>query len=288
VAELLIDGGKLENIAIPLRYKNRTLGIYNLFVEKLGLSEREDIQDILTNIGQHLSMAIEKARWDEAASRLSIMEERAMLAHELHDSLAQTLASLRFRVSLLQQELGAGGTLSRDARDEVEQLKSGVDEANLELRELLSHFRIRMDERGLIPATENLIQRFRQECGIQVFFQNECSSLHMPPMLEVHILHILQEALANIRKHSDAKHVRIIMRCVPDKLFHLLIEDDGMGIEPDVRSGRPGEHVGLTIMRERAQRIGARLTIESEPGEGTRVELDLRHGAEPGGTPAHA
>jgi two-component system nitrate/nitrite sensor histidine kinase NarX len=244
-------------------------------VEKLGLSEREDIKDILTNIGQHLSMAIEKAHWDEAASRLSIMEERAMLAHELHDSLAQTLASLRFRVNMLQQELGDDHAQLDNLRNEAALLKVGLEEANLELRELITHFRIRMDERGLIPATEDLIERFRQESGIQVFFQNECTSLRIPPMLEVHLLHIIQEALTNIRKHSDAKHVRIIMRCVAEEYFHLLIEDDGMGIESDVKESRPGEHVGLTIMRERAARIGGTLSIESEPGEGTRVELEL-------------
>ena len=279
VSELVFAGDKLENIAIPLRYNNRTLGIYNLFVEKLGLAERADIKDILTNIGQHLSMAITKSHWDEESHRLSIMQERTMLAHELHDSLAQTLASLRFRVSMLQKMLKQDSSDNNisDAISEVEQIKTGLDDANFELRELLAHFRIRMDERGLIPATEELIERFKSQGNIQVFFQNECSNLRLPPVLEVHLLHIIQESLANIRKHSAAKNVRILLTCPPDKLFHLLIEDDGMGINTKISNAEPGEHVGLTIMRERAQRIGAELTIESEPGEGTRVELGLRH-----------
>ncbi len=278
--DLLFSGDKLENIAIPLRYNNRTLGIYNLFVEKLGLTEREDIKDILTNIGQHLSMAITKSYWDAESHRLSIMQERTMLAHELHDSLAQTLASLRFRVSMLQKTLSMEGahsdTPNTDAQKEVAQIKVGLDEANFELRELLAHFRIRMDERGLIPATEGLVERFKNESHCQIFFQNECPELKLPPVLEVHILHIIQEALANIRKHSHANYVRILMS--GDELlgFHLLIEDDGMGIESDVNNAMPGEHVGLTIMRERAQRIGAELSIESDPGEGTRIELRLQ------------
>ena len=277
IGEKLFEGDKLENIAIPLRYQNTTLGIYNLFVEKLGLSEREDIKDILTNIGQHLSMAIEKSRWDEESKRVSIMQERTMLAHELHDSLAQTLASLRFRVNMLQKTLKQPEkTNNTDAQNELEQIRTGLDEANFELRELLEHFRIRMDERGLVPATEDLINRFRSESHIQVFFQNECSNLKLAPMLEVHLLHIIQEALTNIRKHSDAKNVRILMRCGDDVLFHVLIEDDGMGIEHDLGDSRPGEHVGITIMKERANRIGAKLTIESDSGEGTRVELELQ------------
>ncbi len=279
--DLLFSGDKLENIAIPLRYNNRTLGIYNLFVEKLGLTQREDINDILTNIGQHLSMAITKSYWDAESHRLSIMQERTMLAHELHDSLAQTLASLRFRVSLLQNTLSQKDTHSRanntTARNEVEQIKTGLDEANFELRELLAHFRIRMDERGLIPATEGLVERFKNESHCQIFFQNECPELKLPPVLEVHILHIIQEALANIRKHSHANYVRILMSGEEAPGFHLLIEDDGTGINANVNNALPGEHVGLTIMRERAQRIGAELSIESDPGEGTRIELHLQN-----------
>ena len=280
VSDLLFSGDNLENIAIPLRYNNRTLGIYNLFVEKLGLTEREDIKDILTNIGQHLSMAITKSYWDAESHRLSIMQERTMLAHELHDSLAQTLASLRFRVNLLQKTLSQENAPSDDkdtnAQKEVEQIKVGLDEANFELRELLSHFRIRMDERGLIPATEGLVERFKNESHCQIFFQNECPELKLPPVLEVHILHIIQEALANIRKHSHANYVRILMSSGESPWFRLLIEDDGRGIEAEINNTVPGEHVGLTIMRERAQRIGAELSIESDPGEGTRIELRLQ------------
>ena len=276
IDSMLFAGDKMENIAIPLRYQNNTLGIYNLFVEKLGLSEREDIKDILTNIGQHLSMAIEKSRLEDESKRVSIMQERAMLAHELHDSLAQTLASLRFRVSMLQKTLQQDkDNRENDADDEVEQIKRGLDDANLELRELLAHFRIKMDERGLIPATEDLVNRFKSESNIPVFFQNECPDLKLPPILEVHLLHIIQESLTNIRKHSDANNVRILMRCTKEMPFHVLIEDDGMGIEQDLSLAKPGEHVGLTIMKERAQRIGAKLSIESDPGEGTRIELDL-------------
>jgi len=281
LGDLLFSGDKLENIAIPLRYNNRTLGIYNLFVEKLGLAEREDIKDILTNIGQHLSMAITKSYWDEESHRLSIMQERTMLAHELHDSLAQTLASQRFRVSMLQKTLSQKDAQSdsnnTNAQSEVEQIKIGLDEANFELRELLSHFRIRMDERGLIPATEGLVERFKSETHCQIFFQNECPELKLPPILEVHILHIIQEALANIRKHSQANYVRILMSNEEAPWFHLLIEDDGMGIDTEINNAMPGEHVGLTIMRERAQRIGAELSIESDPGEGTRIELRLQN-----------
>jgi two-component system nitrate/nitrite sensor histidine kinase NarX len=80
--------------------------------------------------------------------------------------------------------------------------------------------------------------------------------------------------LWNIRKHSQAKTVRILLRNNPDTYCHVLIEDDGVGINKQVY-GSAGEHVGLTIMRERANKIGGNLRIESEPGEGTRVVLEI-------------
>lgn len=266
-------GDKTYAIAIPLQYRNRTLGIYNLFVEDEKTINNPDIVNILTNIGQHISMAIEKARLDDESKRLTIMQERTMLAHELHDSLAQTLASLRFRVSLLSQTLQQGD--QKNAMQEVIQLKNGLDEANTELRELLAHFRVHMDERGLIPATENLVERFKKESDIAVFFQTDCSQVKLPPMAEVQVLHIIQESLTNIRKHSKAENVRILIRCDDEDRYHVLIEDDGIGIESTTMHGQPGEHVGLSIMQERARRIGGELMIESEPGEGTRVEFDI-------------
>lgn len=260
-------------IVLPLQYKNRTLGIYHLFMPQINIDQESELNNILTNIGQHLSLAMETARLDNESKRLHLMQERTMLAHELHDSLAQTLASLRFQVNLLEKTLQDSG--SSTAKAEAEQLKHGLDEANNELRELLAHFRVHMDERGLIPATEALIERFKNESGIAVFFQNQSPDLQLPPIQEVQVLHIIQESLANVRKHSQAHNVRVLIRQSADDHYHVLIEDDGVGIENRDTMGQPGEHVGLTIMEERARRINGILSIESESGEGTRIELDF-------------
>ena len=260
-------------IVLPLQYQNRILGIYHLYLPEIDIDQEPELTNILTNISQHLSLAMETARLDNESKRLHIMQERTMLAHELHDSLAQTLASLRFQVSLLEKTLQ--GTSDTRARKEVSQLKSGLDEANTELRELLAHFRVHMDERGLIPATETLIQRFRNESGINVYFQNQCPELRLPPIQEVQVLHIIQESLTNARKHSQAKNVRVLLRETKNRHCQVLIEDDGIGIgDPNV-TGLPGEHVGLSIMHERARRINGVVSIESDAGEGTRVELDF-------------
>jgi len=266
-----LDGTNYQIIAIPLQYHKRTLGIYHCFLSKdLNVQNAETIS-LLTNIAQHLSLAIEKERMEDESRLISIMQERTMLAHELHDSLAQTLASLRFRVSILVKMNESKDEIA--VREELGQIKLGLDEANTELRELLAHFRIPMDERGLVPATQSLVEKFRNQTGISIFFQNECPNLKLPSIIEVQVLHIIQESLTNIRKHSRCENVRIILSKVKNDRYRVLIEDDGVGISGDMEGAEPGEHVGLNIMRERARRIDGDLSIETEPGEGTRIEL---------------
>jgi len=272
---LPIEG--IEVIAVPLMYRDRVLGIYNLFLDPSGLTEREDMKELLTSIGKHLGMAVEKARLDTEAKRLSIIQERTMLAHELHDSLAQTLAGLRFQSKMLEETLEKGSDTG--ALGEVRTIRAGVEEAHTELRELLVHFRARMDERGLIPALEEMLDGIRRETKIAAFFHNECPQLNLSPDQEVQVLHIVQEALTNIRKHSEARNVRLLLQCEKASGYRILVEDDGNGLVNVNRQPLPGEHVGLSIMQERARRLGGTLRVEGEPGEGTRVELTCTHPA---------
>lgn len=266
---------QLETLSVPLRYHGKTVGVYNLFVDGSDLSGKDDIRDLLTSIGRHLGMAIEKVRVDHQAQRLSIMQERNLLARELHDSLAQTLASLRFQVRMLADTLGQDKL--EEARQEAQDIRDSLDEANTELRGLLAHFRGPMDKRGLLPALEDVVARFRRETGIVTFFQKECAQPSLPASLEIQVLRIVQEALANVRKHSQARAARILLRCDKQGNYHVMVEDDGIGMTQEALQGQPGEHLGLSILKERAARLGSELTIESEPVEGTRIELSFRH-----------
>ena len=270
----VLDGPSSTLIAVPLQYRGTTLGVYNLFLDS-DATPSEDLQDLLTSIGRHLGMAIEKSQVDKKAQRLSIMQERTMLAHELHDSVAQTIASLRYRVRAMDELLTTGS--SDSVRQELKQIRSTLDEAHTELRQLMLHYRAPMDERGLLPAIEDLMQRFRRETGITLFVQKDCGGSNLPAILEMQVLRIIQEALANVRKHSQAQTVRVLMRCTDGEFYRVLIEDDGVGFSKPALNGKPGEHVGLSIMHERTERLGGTLSIESDPGEGTRVELTFRH-----------
>ena len=277
MAGAALPAEQMEMIVVPLQYRGSTLGVYNLFVRKPGRFAREDVKELLTSIGRHLGMAIEKAHMEDEAKHMTIMQERTTLAHELHDSLAQTLASLRFQVRVLDETLQRSGEFT--AIQEIEQIEGSLDEAYAELRELIAHFRAPLDGRGLVPAIEGLVTRFRSQSGISTFLQTSgMENAVLPANVEIHVVRIVQEALANIRKHSKAKTVRVMLRCDQDGNYVVLVEDDGVGIgAPLLEEANRGEHIGLSIMRERARNLGGELRIESEPDEGTCIELTFRY-----------
>jgi len=267
-----------EFVSVPIQYHDQTLGVYNLVLDKPISDFGDDLSDLLTSIGRHLGMAVEKARLDDNSRRLAIVEERNTIGNELHDSLAQSLVSMRLHVKMLGEMLYKKDVYS--AQMEVRRLHLALEEAHTSLRELLANFRSRMDERGLVPAIEDMVMRFSEETGIATYFQNECGEVVLEPAREIQVFRIIQEALANIRKHSDAHTARILLRSETPDLHLLLIEDDGLGISPTASPQR-GEHIGLAIMHERADRLNGSLQIESEPGEGTRISLTFSTSGNP-------
>lgn len=261
-----------EFVVVPVTYQDRILGVYNLFLDRPMSALGEDIHDLLNSVGKHLGLALEKSRLDNQARQIAIMEERNIIGNELHDSLAQGLVSMRLQVKMLGESLHKKDL--RASQSEVRHLRTAIDEAHDSLRELLANYRLKIDERGLVPAVAGMVERFSQETGINVYFHNECRKLNLTPLQESQIFHIVKEALSNIRKHSHACNARILLNNDNHGAYTLLIEDDGEGIAP-VSEARPGEHIGLSVMRERAERLPGELTIESEPGEGTRIVLSF-------------
>ena len=213
----------------------------------------------------------EKNQSLELARNLALINERTALAHELHDSLAQTIAALRFQVNNLEESMGRADTLA--SKRDLRKINAGIDAVNTEVRELIANFRAPMDERGLVASIEDMASRFERETGISVYLQTDDDGVHLSPVAEVQLLGIVREGLANARKHSGAELVRVLLKGRADGFYRLLIEDDGVGFDESTHPSKPGEHIGLSIMRDRAQRLGGELKIESEPGEGTRLDL---------------
>jgi two-component system nitrate/nitrite sensor histidine kinase NarX len=261
-------------ISIPMTYRDQLSGVINLFFPKEFESNLEEYNDLLHSIGQHLGTAIEKYRLDEEESQLLIIQERARMSHELHDSLAQTIASLRIQIRVLDEITHTDD--EKSMRHQMERIEFTIFEANKQLRELIAHFQIPMNKRGLVTSIEETVQRHRDESSTQFYFQNEWPSQELPANIELHVLRIIQESLANIRKHSQARSVRIVLRgnSVRNQ-YQVLIEDDGIGFQGNNVSPVKGEHFGLNILEDRARQINGAISIESELGEGTQVNLEF-------------
>lgn len=270
----LFEGSNIQMIAVPLRYRGRTLGLYNLFTEQSDAQMcDDDMKDLLSSIGYRLGVAIEQTHLEEESRRLSIIQERNAIANELHDSLAQTLASLRFQTRVLDQIVCQSN--SAEAVREIEQVENSLDEAYHELRELITHCRAPIDERGLVAGVEKLVKQFREESGISIFLQEAWQYSRLPTSMEMQVLRIVRETLTNARKHSNAHNMRVLLQCDEEGNHRVLVEDDGQGFTLPPPHEQTSEHLGIVIMRERAQQLNGELRIESEPGEGTRIELSF-------------
>ena len=274
--ETVFGGGKepgaerLLVLSILLQYRENVLGAIHLFFPDDSHFDLDSYSELLISIGQHLGSAVEKFRLLEEESELLVMQERTRLSHELHDSLAQTIASLRIQIRVIDETFHSND--EKSIWHQMERIEYTIDQANNQLRELIAHFRVPIDEQGLIPSIEASIRRTQEEMGIPIYFQNEWPPQEFSEEVELNLLRIVQECLANIRKHSQAESVRILLSC-RDGEFNLLIEDDGIGFEEASVVSQGGQHLGLNILRDRARELNASLDIESEPGDGTRIHL---------------
>ena len=214
---------------------------------------------------QSLEVLYEKTR------NLALVNERTALAHELHDSLAQTIAALRFQVNNLDDSMTRADVLA--SKRDLRKINAGIEAANTEVRDLIANFRAPIDERSLLSSIEDMVSRFERESAMTVYLHTEGEMLTLSPVAEVQFLGVVREGLANARKHSGAKLVRILLHARADGFYRLLIEDDGIGFDENNNNAERGEHIGLSIMHDRAERLGCKLKIESEPGEGTRLDL---------------
>ncbi len=258
-------------IFIPLRHHGKTSGVFNLFFDtepSLAFDERA----LLESIADNVAIALDKARLDEETKRMELSQERLFLSQEIHDSLAQTIYSLKLQVTVLGGMLKQGN--KKNISEKIASLQSNITQANQELRELMCNFRVPLDAKGIEVSLSNLVAQFKTEEGIAAYLQIE-GKLKLSAETEMQIMRIAQEALSNIRKHAKAHNVRILLSAEPH--CQLLIEDDGIGFEKDSSNDAlMGNNIGMNIMQERATRIGASIEVESELGEGTRVLVTFR------------
>jgi two-component system nitrate/nitrite sensor histidine kinase NarX len=255
-------------VAIPIKSKSQVFGIYNLFFRDQRRFAANEVQ-LLEAVGQQLGVAIENRRLVLREKEMAVSEERNLLAQELHDSIAQSLAFLNIQAQMLQGSLRAGALEA--ANEELARIREGIQESYDNVRELLVHFRVRVGSADLEGGIRSALEKFEGQTGIRTSFDVSGDAPIPATVSAIQVLHIVQEALSNARKHAGARAVSIAMRRGEELV--IAVQDDGRGFDPAALDQGGGAHVGIAIMRERAHRIGARLEIASAPTQGTCVTL---------------
>lgn len=227
----------------------------------------------LEGVSTHWSVLIENANATERDRMYAIMQERNLMARGLHDSIAQGLSYLNLQVQFLQSALEKNDVRARD--EAVEAIRVGLKESYDDVRELLLNFRDRVHKEGLEESLRKVLTRFEAQSGVQTTLKMVGSGPRLTDRQRVQAVFIVQEALSNVRKHAKAQHVQVTVCNRRD--FTVTIEDDGVGLDAELMEQRKGQHVGLSIMSERAQRMNATVEVRrvSDRG-GTRVTLHLK------------
>ncbi|MFO1414587.1 MAG: type IV pili methyl-accepting chemotaxis transducer N-terminal domain-containing protein [Burkholderiales bacterium] len=256
-------------VAVPVRVHERVMGEVDLFFHaRVTLSEAE--RSLLEALAAHLAGAMDNLRLAALEKEAAVAQERTFIARELHDSIAQSLAFLKIQVQLMRDAV-ASGDAARIERV-LGEIDAGVRESYGDVRELLVHFRTRASGEDIGPALLTTLRKFEHQSGLPATLNTQGHGMPLPPDLQIQVLHIVQEALSNVRKHAQATHVWVDVQQRPQ--WRIEVRDDGTGFVTD-DGGGDETHVGLRIMRERAERIGADLEVISTPGRGTSVILTL-------------
>ncbi|MER8158426.1 GAF domain-containing sensor histidine kinase [Streptomyces sp. NPDC094472] len=230
-------------------------------------------EELLSILAQHAAIALTNARLYERSRELTIAGERARLAHELHDAVSQKLFSLRLTAQ------AATALVDRDpdrAKDELQQIALLAAEATDELRSAVVELRpAALDEDGLVATLRTQVQVLDRAHSAQVTFA--CHGVRaLPAAQEGAVLRVAQEALHNALRHADARQVDVTLTR-HGQGARLRVADDGRGFDPSAVR-RAGRHLGLVSMRDRAGGVGGALTVESAPGKGTVIEMEVPGG----------
>ncbi|MFF7131854.1 GAF domain-containing sensor histidine kinase [Streptomyces sp. NPDC008196] len=268
----------VDFLGLPIRDGDEVIGalfLANKNCEKpegdCGFTEEDE--ELLSILAQHAAIALTNARLYERSRELTIAEERSRLAHELHDAVSQKLFSLRLTAQ------AAAALVDRDpsrAKGELHQVAVLAAEAADELRAAVVELRpAALDEDGLTATLRTHVQVLDRAHTARVTFTAR-SFRALPASQEEAMLRVAQEALHNALRHSGADHVDVTLDR-RDSGAVLRVTDDGGGFEPTV-TRRAGRHLGLVSMRDRTNGVGGTLTVESAPGKGTTIEMEVPGG----------
>ena len=241
---------------------------YGLLLARLpeGKALNQDQQHLIDTLVEQITASLALERQQDRQQQLIVMEERAAIARELHDSIAQSLSCMKMQVSCLQMQ---GDTLPEQSQTLLAQIRNELNTSWRQLRELLTTFRLQLNEPGLRPALEGSCQEFSARLGFPVTL-----NYHLPPRLvpahqAIHVVQIVREALSNALKHAGASEISVTAT-LNDKQVKLVVADNGCGVPEHAERTN---HYGLIIMRDRAQSLRGDCQVRRRETGGTEVVL---------------
>lgn len=215
-----------------------------------------------------------QAKIMDSQRALAVLQEREQLARELHDNLGQVFAFVNTQGQAVRQLLCRGDILAAD--EYVARLVDVAHEADVDIRESILGLHETLSQQGLFSTLEQYLIKYEQHFGIHTNLKKPESIKEedFDSLVEAQLLRVIQEALTNIRKHADAKNVEVKFER-DDGWLRVTIKDDGNGFDPFTRNDGDEKHIGLRVMRERAEEVGGRLNLNSEVGQGTEVVVQV-------------
>ncbi|WP_396587333.1 histidine kinase [Bermanella sp. R86510] len=254
-------------IKFPLLQDNQNYGLVNV---RLPRGENIDTwqHNLIQSVADQIAVALSLRNQSNQERRVALLNERTIIARELHDSLAQSLSYLKIQVTRLQKahDSDAEKIIYQELIDEV---REGLAAAYRQLRELLATFRLKVHGDGVRGALLDVIKQLRERSDILINFKYDLDKIPLSPNEEIHLLQVAKEALQNAVNHSKGSEVTIELTFVNDQVV-LKVCDDGVGIPDDPEKLN---HYGLAIMKERSKHVDGILKLYRQKPRGTCVEM---------------
>jgi len=267
--ELILEAGIQFVISTPLVVKGKTVGVIQIGATTPRVVTPEELS-LLTSIGHQIGVAVENAHLYEQAQQLAVIEERNRLARDLHDSVTQALYGVTLCAEAAARHLNSGDVTI--AASQLREIQSTTHEALREMRLLIFELRPPILKRdGLVVALQTRLDAVEGRFGLAVHFVDNGNG-RLSPEVEEGLYRVAQEALNNVLKHACASSVTVSLKQNQERIS-LEVLDDGIGFDPKAARERGG--FGLRGMEERTAKLGGSIKIQSQPGQGTKIRVEV-------------
>jgi len=269
VQAAVLSEGIRSFMHLPIKIGDEVFGVFSVIFTTPHTFGEDDLR-LFTALAGRAALAIEHAQLHEQTQEIAVVQERNRVARELHDSVTQSLYGVTLYADAAARLLDTGQV--RTATDNLRKLRRTAKEALGEMRLLIFELRPPiLEQEGLVSALERRLEAVERRAGLETQLNVEGEG-RLPPDVEEGLYRIALEALNNALKHAQARSITVSLRLEP-RTAVLEIADDGVGF--DLAAAQEGGGLGLRGMAERAEQLGGRLTVKSEPGMGTTVQVQV-------------